>query len=104
MNAFNLTFERNFALLSFGADAAREEAAVPKSKVKSSHDILGEAHGLKEESAPIKIVGTRESRLEKATEKRQKESDDEQDNDEKFNKRMKAKVLNKKKPDELKKE
>jgi hypothetical protein len=58
---------------------------------------------LKEESAPIKIVGTRESRFEKATEKRQKESDDEQDN-EKFNKRMKAKVLNKKKPEELKKE
>ena len=49
-------------------------------------------------------MGTRESRFEKATEKRQKESDDEQDNDEKFNKRMKAKVLNKKKPEELKKE
>lgn len=70
-----------------------KDADIPRTKVKSSHDVLGEQSGFKKEVAPASTASK--------TDRKRKEVESENDsgeddgNDEKYNKKMKEKLASK---------
>ena len=81
--------KQDLNLLSFGGDALPDASTFTKSKIKSSHDVLGESSGLSSKTAVIASSSV------DATVKKRKAEVTGEDDDEEFERKMKEKVIKK---------